>query len=323
MLFLTTASTACALTAGLVCWRERIGVLDMPNERSSHRAPTPRTGGLALMGACLLGASLAWRDLPRTWLVGGTGFFTLGLLDDLYRLPERLRLALQAVLSLAVAWHGPRIEELALPGLLPWALNETIAVIVTAFWYTGFVNLFNFMDGTDGMAAGEALVAGSAIGILTGSPLALIASGAAAGFLVFNYAPARIFMGDGGSYLLGALLAFSVVEGASLPGRPIPFIVFVLILATFIVDTSVTLLRRIVRREAWFTAHRSHYYQKLTDLGASHAQVSWINVSLTLSLSICAVVYLRGETSIRVMLLAAWGMVFALGLTMIDRRMRR
>lgn len=321
-LLLFAAAASAAGTAPLIRLQRRLPLLDVPNARSSHDKPKPRSGGIALFlavatGAVLLSALNPGENLLEgldAWVAAGTVFFfALGLSDDLLNLPEWLRLLLQLVFAALFAAYGARLEVLALPGL-EWRPPPGVSVALTAFWLVGFVNLFNFMDGTDALAASEAAMVGLALYAVTPSAWALLLAGAALGFLAFNLPPSRIFMGDGGSYLLGFLIAaLSVVACAD---GSVPFAVPVLFAGTFIADTTVTLIRRICRGEAWFRAHRSHYYQQATDLGLSHGQVALINAALTAALALGGLAYRHASPAaqwlILVAFLAGMGTLFAM-----------
>lgn len=331
ILYVVTAALSAAGAWALVRWQDRVCIIDTPNVRSSHSHPKPRSGGLAIFLGLLLGGGLAWcggqlspASYPTMALMLGAalGFFLLGLADDIYGLPERYKLCVQLVLAIAVSIWGPRLHTLDIPGLSPTPLSNAAGIALSALWYVGFINAFNFMDGTDGIAAGEAALAGLVISLFGAGLLPLLASAAALGFLVFNYQPSRLFMGDGGSHLLGYLLAVSAVVGDMRGGGALPFGVFVLILGTFLIDTIVTFLWRAYRREMVFRAHRSHHYQKLTDCGWSHAQVFWLNIALTAALSLSAVVYAAGNPRMRVALSAGWLAFFGWGIAWIREKSR-
>lgn len=321
-----TAALSLAATFVLLHWRNRIPIVDVPNQRSSHSRPTSRAGGIAIFAAFLAGG-LLW---PATlgghalWvLLGGGAFFLLGLLDDLYHLHEGLRFSVQVLLAVLIAAFGPRLSALPLPDGTSWAMPPGLAIAVTAFWYTGFINLFNFMDGTDGLAAGEAVVAGLFLSLMTGSPLPLLISTSALGFLYFNRSPSRIFMGDSGSYLLGFLLSVATVIGCQGPEGSAMLVPQILVLGTFIADTTATLLRRIVNGETWYKAHRSHYYQKLSDLGFSHGKIAAINLALTAGLGASGLIYLKQGPGLRAAIVLTWLASFAGAFLWIQRRQRR
>jgi UDP-N-acetylmuramyl pentapeptide phosphotransferase/UDP-N-acetylglucosamine-1-phosphate transferase len=304
----------------LVVFKHRVPIWDHPNDRSSHEVPKPRSGGLAILAALVIGWAWArwWSGGLLSgyerglWLVGGAGIcFLLGLLEDVVKLSELVRFLVEVSASFFIAWLGCRLRVLHLPGLQPWVMPPAVSIAVTTFWYTGFVNAFNFMDGMDGLAASEAVMAGLAICGMSGDFWPLLASAAAAGFLLLNRAPARIFMGDSGSYLLGFLLAASAVNATQAPGTAPRFVACLLVLGTFIIDTSTTLTRRIIRREKWWKAHRSHYFQKLTNLGYDHAGIFWWNLALTAGLVLSAAVYLRAEPRMQLAIIGCWAAAFA------------
>lgn len=272
--------------AGLRRWAERRRVLDVPNERSMHAAPTPRGGGLVIVAILVIGLPLLWwRDAGKVSLFQLVGL-TAGLLivaavsfrDDLRPVTVRTRFAAHALAAaLAVAVTGGwRLVDLPFLGRLdlgPWG------ALLAFLWIVGLTNAYNFMDGIDGIAGVQAVVAGlgwATLGALAGQPLlaslgALIA-GTSLGFLVHNWPPARIFMGDVGSASLGYLFSvMAVVAWAKTPAFAFPG---VLLVWPFVADASFTFLRRLVRGENVTQAHRSHLYQRLVLGGASPAGVA-------------------------------------------------
>jgi UDP-N-acetylmuramyl pentapeptide phosphotransferase/UDP-N-acetylglucosamine-1-phosphate transferase len=293
-----TLPTAWPLTAGLaaavawavaraVCsWAEHRRILDVPNERSSHSRPTPRLGGLGLIGGVAAGVLVpigATAIDPARYvlvLAIAVGLAAVSLLDDLRGLSARLRLVVHAIAGAATIWGldvVARVQAAGLDAAAAWAF-----AVVAAVWIVAFVNAFNFMDGIDGIAAGQALVAGLgwlAVGATLNDPvvvrLAAAIAGAAAGFLILNWSPARLFMGDVGSAFFGYLLAaMPLVHGSAVELAPAaPVLVW-----PFLFDTAFTLLRRASRGEPLLEAHRSHLYQRLTSRGQagalSHAQVA-------------------------------------------------
>jgi Fuc2NAc and GlcNAc transferase len=255
----------------LIHFAPQLHLIDRPNERSSHLRPTPRGGGIALVVAVLAGAVALPGPLPlaiRPALVAALPIAIAGLVDDRYGLSARVRFGIHllAALGCALSFTGP--VEIGLPRylLLPLAV---LAIV----WGT---NLFNFMDGIDGIAGAEGLfIAGIGGALLADSvpPVAAalwIIAAACAGFLIWNWAPARIFMGDVGSgffgFLLAAIAALTVMQG--LLGIP----VWLILWGTFIADTGVTLARRMLRGEQWWNAHRTHAYQRLSRRFGSHAK---------------------------------------------------
>ena len=282
-----TALAAAAITwlvAFLVGeWARRRRILDVPNARSSHVQPTPRLGGIGIV--CGVVAALLVplaRALP---IEAGRLPFVMGLalavaaaslLDDLRGLPARLRLVLQAIAALVTVWQLDVVGRAAAAGVDP-ALAWTFGALAV-LWIVAFVNAFNFMDGIDGIAAGQALIAGVGwivVGAAAGDSvvvrLAASLAGASAGFLLLNWSPARLFMGDVGSAFLGYLLATLPLAAAD----PLPLAGPALLLVwPFLFDTAFTLVRRARRGEDLLQAHRSHLYQRLTQTGLTHAPVA-------------------------------------------------
>jgi UDP-N-acetylmuramyl pentapeptide phosphotransferase/UDP-N-acetylglucosamine-1-phosphate transferase len=269
---------ACLGTRALIPLLRRAAVLDHPNERSLHATPIPRGGGIALIAAILF----AWLLLIATGAVAPSVlvvFFGAALLagiswiDDLRGLSPATRLLAQFVAigfgMIAVMPGGPVFQFWLIPAL------DAVAAALLWLW---FVNLFNFMDGIDGLAGGEAaaiamgLVLFATFGAGTDpglAPLAATAGAAALGFLVWNWAPARIFLGDVGSVPLGYLLGFLLLDVAARGHWKIALI----LPSYFLADATVTLGRRLVRGERVWHAHREHFYQRAVQRGLGHATV--------------------------------------------------
>ena len=240
---------------------------DIPNDRSLHTRPTPRIGGWGIVPVSVIAMLVA---APPMWLAAaGTAFLAaVSQIDDRRGLPARVRfgahlLAVAALIALN-------------PAPVPWW-----ALAAVGFLMLWLVNLYNFMDGSDGLAGGMALFGfgGYAVAALSGPTPQIdlgIASaaiaGAAAGFLLFNFHPARIFLGDSGSiplgFLAGALGYWGWLKGT----WPVWFPA--LVFAPFIGDASVTLLRRLARGEKFWQAHREHYYQRMVQLGMGHGRTA-------------------------------------------------
>jgi Fuc2NAc and GlcNAc transferase len=290
----------------------RHALLDIPNARSSHAVPTPRGGGIsvAATGIAAAGAlGLAGVLEPGVALAragGGAAVAVIGLLDDVRGVPAALRAAVHLLAAVwAVGWIGG-MPSLRL-GEATLALGPAGAVIavVGIVWMT---NLYNFMDGIDGIAGVEALTAGGIGGALllgAGQPglgaLALALGAAAAGFLPWNWSPARIFMGDVGSGFLG--FAFAVVALASERTGAVPLLAWLVLLGVFAVDATLTLLRRVLGGERWHQAHRSHAYQRAVLAGLSHARVSGcvLIVNLVLGALALSLVHLPGTAAVAVL----------------------
>ena len=296
LIILGVVLCALLLTRWFVDPESPIRILDRPNERSLHTTPTPRTGGIAIVAAAfsgmaaqmLLGASGAfpWQLLAGAALVAG-----VSLLDDLFGLSQIVRLLIQLCAALLLIQDGFVFEGDWLPGH-PLAVSAPLVAVATVLITLWLTNLYNFMDGMDGFAGGMAVFGFGALAVLgwrQGDILfalsALTIAGAAAGFLWFNFPPARIFMGDTGSTTLGFLVAGFAIWGSRNAG--IPLWVTLVIFSPFVVDATVTLVRRALRGEPVWRAHRSHYYQRLVQLGWGHrrtvlAEYAAMGVSIVL-----------------------------------------
>lgn len=271
---------ACGGTRVLIGVLIRRAVMDRPNARSSHAVPVPRGGGIAVMAA----AAIAWiwlaladgRD-PAVWvlpLAAAMALAALSFADDLRGLGAGLRLGVQAAAVAAGLWAlGGRGALAALAP--PW-----IDLPLTALGWLWFLNLYNFMDGIDGITGTETASIGiglaglAALGMAPGAVAgpALVLAAAAAGFLVWNWHPARIFLGDVGSVPLGYLLGFLLVTVAG--QGPLGVAAALLLPLVYLVDATFTLGRRVLRGESPAQAHREHVYQRAVIAGASHAAVS-------------------------------------------------
>jgi UDP-N-acetylmuramyl pentapeptide phosphotransferase/UDP-N-acetylglucosamine-1-phosphate transferase len=278
---------AIVVGAGLIAWLgtgalipllRRRAVLDRPNERSLHTIPTPRGGGIAVVSAILV----AWWALTRLGLlpppaapilVGALILAAVSWADDLRGLPAVVRLAVQLVAIGLVL----RAQLPAGPVFQGW-LSPALDGIATAVVWLWFVNLFNFMDGIDGLAGSEAAAIGiglllfAAVGVGQNPGLAALAAAivaAAGGFLVWNWAPGRIFLGDVGSVPLGYLLGFLLLDQAA-RGR---WKLALILPLYFLADATITLVRRLARRERVWEPHRRHFYQGAVQRGFGHAAI--------------------------------------------------
>lgn len=273
------------LVRSLWMWAESRNILDRPGDRSSHSRPTARGGGLAIVLIVSVGLvsvahwfSPAGRQVLVIYLAAAWLIASVSWIDDLRPLSYRLRLAVQAGASFLLIVQLGYWDALALP-LFGVVELGWLGPLITFLWLVGMTNAYNFMDGIDGMAGLQAVVAGvgwAVLGVVTGQPLLLFLGGVLAasslGFLAHNWQPARIFMGDVGSAFLGFTLAAAVLAGSKVDLRLT--VAGVLILWPFVFDTAMTFLRRLFHGEDVFTAHRSHLYQRLVIAGFSHRFVA-------------------------------------------------
>ena len=280
--------------AGLRRWARKNHVLDVPNERSSHDRPIPHVGGLAIVTLTLAGMVVFWLQRPAwsvtvvvTFMIGAVFLACAGLVDDLYGMSRRLRLMIHGLCALGVIlgigfWHTvtiPFVGQLH----LGW-----LGLPITFLWITGLTNAYNFMDGMDGLAGGQAVVAGSAW-VLLGwgndqflvTAVGMLVATSCLGFLGHNWPPARIFMGDVGSIFLG--YTFAVLSVIAAQHNPALALSGLLVLLPFVFDTTFTLLRRLSHGENIFVAHRSHLYQRLLIVGYNHRVLSLLYIILAVA----------------------------------------
>ncbi len=282
----------------------RRGILDAPNDRSLHSAPTPRGGGVAIVAVTVFGLLLAWA-LGEDWawtsmwalLVAALLVAVVSWKDDVRPLPVGVRFAAHAVAAVLVmsgiGWWG--VVELPWVGLirLGW-----LGAGMSLLWIVGLTNAYNFMDGIDGIAGSQAVVAGLGwVALAWGSGrietwLGLLLAAASLGFLVHNWPPAKIFMGDVGSAFLGFSFAALAIIGAR--HDPQLALAGALVVWPFVFDASFTLLRRLRRGENVVQAHRSHLYQRLVLAGYSHQFVTCLYGALAVLGVMLALVWARG-----------------------------
>jgi len=286
-LFLASAFTTRQLVANSL----RLSTLDVPNERSSHLTPTPRGGGIAFVAASLVGFlllllndTLDHADLLALCCAGVT-VAVAGYLDDRQKISgATIRLVFHAIgaIVLVVAIGFPS-QITVFDRTINTGIIGSILGVVYLVW---LLNLFNFMDGTDGIAASEAIFVCVAGAILNFHVLSNINFGAAAiilatstfGFLLYNWSPAKIFMGDVGSGYLGIVIGGLSLMAAKQQHELLW--VWIILLAVFVSDATITLIRRLARKQKPHVAHRSHAYQHLAIRFNSHAKVSLIVLAI-------------------------------------------
>lgn len=258
-------------------------VLDIPNHRSSHTVPTPRGGGIAMVVVYLLSLSYqlyqhGFSDEQLAILIGGCVIAITGFLDDHHSLSARWRLVVQFVVSVFMVLSAGELPTIFIfgrdvhPDIIAYPL-----LILTLVWMT---NLYNFMDGIDGLAGIEVVsicLIISMIYWLTGfepndGAAVLLLAAAASGFLVWNFPPAKIFMGDVGSGFIGLLLGGLMLRDAA--KEPKYLFVWLILLAVFIIDATMTLLYRIYMKERFYEAHKTHAFQYASRIMGSHKKVT-------------------------------------------------
>ena len=286
---------------------KRIGAIDHPNDRKVHAKPTPTLGGLAILAGLIAGGIAAisipeFKDVatgssaPLGIIAAATVIFALGAVDDLRDLPAPVKLAGQVFASGILFLSGVRMHTVLVPSGEVYLLGNDVSVLVTVAWLVLMINAVNLTDGLDGLAAGIVAIAASAFFVYTyelgqtGADLSIApivaigVVGACLGFLRFNFHPARIFMGDSGSMLLGLVLGAATVIGiANAPAVPglnetsiflayTPLLIPLSVVALPIADAVLAIIRRARRRRSVFHADKEHLHHRLMDLGHGHRQ---------------------------------------------------
>lgn len=286
----------------------RVPIIDAPNARSSHTVPTPRSGGIAIVatffiglaGVKLLGGDPAL-DQDFFWVFAGAALLIafVSIFDDLAHLGFRAKLGTQVASACVVMAFGVLVDVLHLPGVGRVDLGLW-AYPLTLVWIVGLTNAFNFMDGVDGIAGGTAVIAAGFFAAITftgGSTFVYLLSTlvvcSCLGFLVLNWQPAKIFMGDSGSQFLGFVLAVMAVMASTFDSAHTSFFVMPMLFFHFIWDTAYTFQRRLRLGEAVTQAHRTHLYQLMNRLGLSHAQVTAAYLAIGAAQGVGALVLLN------------------------------
>jgi Fuc2NAc and GlcNAc transferase len=301
------------LTGRIKIFAEKRSLLDHPNRRSSHSSPVPRGGGLAIVitvfGYLIVAGILGQLDWNIVIGMGGGGLAVAGVgwADDIRSLSASVRLVVHfAAATWAVQWIGGFPSLNTGEAVVRMGFGGSVLAVIGLVWA---INLFNFMDGIDGIAAIETISIGMLGGVLfllrgdsQWAPLSFVLAAAALGFLKWNWSPARIFLGDVGSGFLGFMIGAIAISSER--SGSVPFLVWAILFAAFIVDATVTLFRRIPRGD-WRHAHRSHAYQRAVQSGLSHARVSLGFAGFNLFLGLLAVMAVRHPGLTVALLLAA------------------
>jgi UDP-N-acetylmuramyl pentapeptide phosphotransferase/UDP-N-acetylglucosamine-1-phosphate transferase len=319
VMIFTAPAFSFLVTLCVLAWLSRLKIvtaaLDHPNQRSLHSTPVPRIGGIGMAAGIATGWLLISPALPPSIVAGGWVLFGLSLLDDVFGIPIAIRLAAHFLVATAF------VVTVMSPATAPW-LN--VVVTLATVW---MINLYNFMDGSDGLAGGMTLFGFTFYATaawLTGTPeLALTCAAiaaAAAAFLIFNFQPARIFMGDAGSIPLGFLAAAIGVAGwlENLWPAWFPILVF----SPFIVDASATLVRRACRREKVWQAHREHYYQRLVQIGWGHRKTAVAEYALMVAVGLSGLWGLSLSEAGQIVLCTAWAAIYCVLMNRSDRQWR-
>jgi UDP-GlcNAc:undecaprenyl-phosphate GlcNAc-1-phosphate transferase len=295
----------------------RIGAMDVPNERSLHDVATPKLGGLAILVGVLVSGALflPWVAQTRAILGGAAVIAVIGVLDDVFDLPAGLKLLGQAVAATIPVFNGVQVTDFTLPFVggidlthvflrdVPVLGNVTLAKLLTVVGFVAIMNVINFIDGVDGLAAGVCVISAVTLSIIAlsldrpgAAVLASLTGGASLGFLRHGFPPASSFMGDTGSNLLGYLLASVAVLGALKTNAVVALFFPLIVLAVPILDSGFVIAKRIKYRRPIYEADRWHFHHRLASVGFSQRQTllylyGWALVLAGLALALRFVPY--------------------------------
>ena len=285
-------------------------IVDLPNERSLHDIPKPRSGGLAIITGIYSGYLLCYIINPTVnyplagLMLSVTLVAIISFADDVRGVPFLYRLIVHIICATFIIWYGLALYEIKLPGsTVPLGVvTSTILSMLIIVW---FINFYNFMDGMDGFASGMTIIGFttmSFLGWMAGHDnfaiYSFIVAVANAGFLLFNYPPAKIFMGDVGSSSMG-LLVIAFILWADIEDI-FPFWIGVIIFSPFIVDSTVTLIKRILRGDKFWEAHKTHYYQRVVESG--WGQIRTVNTEYSVMVICCIMAVILNNASPNVQL---------------------
>ena len=290
-------------------------LIDNPNERSLHCHPVSRSGGVAIIFAVIVAMPFwiyALDNIPKVY--GWCGLSSLfvafiSYVDDRITLSVKIRLGAQLVIIGLLVTAGDIESRVSLPGI-DWKLTNLFAISTALVFLLWMANLYNFMDGMDGFAGGMTVIGFATLGVvglinndIVFMSINLLIAAAAEGFLLFNFPPARIFMGDTGSVTLGFLAGCMLLLADH--DSIMPIWIGVVIFSPFIFDATVTLLRRILRRERIWQAHRTHFYQRLVQLGWGHRRTVLVEYGLMLICSCAAFLALNANTQTQILIFSS------------------
>jgi UDP-GlcNAc:undecaprenyl-phosphate GlcNAc-1-phosphate transferase len=285
--FLTAAAITALLTPLTKRLARRVGAIDEPRERGLSDRPTPLLGGLAIFGGALV-AGLIWLpsgygESPDLWhgvLIGSAVIVLVGAIDDRYDLHPLAKLAGQVLAAVIVVHYGVAVKAITLPFVgklhFPNAGVTNAGPILTVIGLVFIMNVVNFSDGVDGLAAGVCAIIAGAMAVIAydlerqqPGVLAAIAAGAALGFLIFNFPPASSFMGDSGSNLLGLLMGVITVEAAVKTAAVVSFVLPLILLAVPFLDTTFVVLKRLKYKQPVYRPDSEHFHHRMARIGFS------------------------------------------------------
>jgi UDP-N-acetylmuramyl pentapeptide phosphotransferase/UDP-N-acetylglucosamine-1-phosphate transferase len=283
-------------------YRGRWAVLDRPNNRSLHDKPLPRLGGIGIVTGILISAMMTYQSMIGIELIvsflpmlfGFAIIASISILDDIYQVPVLLRLTLHITAGLLMVYGGLSINSIA---IARWSINlsESVGIVFSILFIVWMTNLYNFMDGMDGLAAGMGIIGFGTFAILGYSAnawlfaqMSAVIAAVCGGFLFLNFPPAKIFMGDLGSASLGFLAAILMLWASH--HNIFPLWVGVVVFSPFIIDATWTLGCRVIKGQRFWQAHQEHFYQRLCHLGWGQRRIVLSEYALMIVCSLLAII---------------------------------
>ena len=304
--FIVSFIFVCIATPILIKIGLRFGFVDQVNQRKIHRGAIPRIGGIGISLGTLLpifllcfffrsGVEIKTTNNMMLYFGGGLAISLLGLVDDIKGVNAKIKLLFQIVIAFFATQHGALIESLP----MPWGRLElgVFGYALTIFWIIGIINAFNLIDGMDGLSSGITLFSSLTLAMLAIAneylPTALVAlalAGAVTGFLIYNFNPARIFMGDSGSMFIGYILAVLSLRSQSKAHAVVSIMVPIIAMGVPIIDTTLAFMRRILRHQSIFAADRQHIHHFLLSLGFNQRKTVLILYAVSVLFTILSMV---------------------------------
>ena len=298
--FIISFVFVCIVTPSLIRFGKKFGFVDQVNQRKIHRGAIPRIGGIGISIGTMLPVLLLFImfklknvvDIETTnnmilYFGGGLAISFLGLIDDIKGVNARIKLLFQAVIAVVATLHGALIQSFP----MPWGRLELgfFGYVVTVFWIIAIINAFNLIDGIDGLSSGITLFSSLTIailaivnGYLAVALVALALAGAVTGFLIYNFNPAKIFMGDSGSMFIGYILAILSLRTQSKTHAIVSILVPIIAMGLPILDTTLAFMRRILRHQSIFMADKQHIHHFLLSLGFNQRKTVLILYSISI-----------------------------------------
>ena len=313
----------------VIYYSQKMGLVDVPNERKIHHGQISRLGGVAIWISVML--SFLFLILLSYYpkgqglsaiIVGGSSMFLMGLIDDIYCLNAKFKLFIQIAIATIVILLGVRIENL----FNPFGANIDLGILsypITLLWIVGITNAINFIDGIDGLAGSIVSISALAIGIISlvlepaipiNALIAFILTGAMCAFLTFNYNPAKIFMGDSGALYAGFLLATLSITGIVKPSTGISMYLPILILAVPLMDVAYSSIRRMLKGTSPFVADAEHIHHKLLHAGYSQDKLVLLLASFSMVCALLSIIVVSTKSKFIIIALSLIGVLIILNI---------